>query len=127
MKHRLLDMSALAVVVTLAGCADSGAGYRPILDGPETQAYRADLAACQELARDQRQFDEETAGAAALGAGIGAVAGLVDDDTSDAEGLIGGALVGGVAGGAAGAIEASSRREDIVVECLRGRGYRVVG
>ncbi|MGH1575770.1 glycine zipper family protein [Planktotalea sp.] len=117
------QMIVLPAFLTLAACADSGANYQPILDGAPTAAYQSDLAACQSLARNQNQFDQETVGAAVLGAGTGAILGKVDED-GDA---LGGAIVGALVGGAAGAGNASERRESIVIECLRGRGYRVVG
>ncbi len=121
MKPQLvLPAAGLALV---AACADHGANYEPILDGAPTRAYRADLAACQTLARNQNQFDHETAGAAVLGAGVGAALGAADDD-GDA---LGGAVVGALAGGMSGAVDAGERREAIVIECLRGRGHRVVG
>lgn len=107
----------------VAACADSGANYQPILDGTPTAAYRTDLAACQSLARNQNQFDQETLGATLMGAGAGAALGELDDD-GDA---LGGAVAGALAGGVAGAVNASERREAIVLECLRGRGHRVVG
>ncbi len=113
----------LAALIGLGACADSGARYTPILDGPETAAYRADLAACQSLARDQRQFDQETLGAAVLGAGLGAALGAADDGTTAGEG----AAAGLIGGGLAGAVHAGDRRQAIVVQCLRGRGHRVVG
>lgn len=113
----------LPILLTAAACADSGANYRPILDGMPTAAFRSDLAECQSLARNQNQFDEETLGATVLGAGAGAVLSQVDDDGN----ALGGAVVGALAGGAAGAVNASKRREAIVVECLRGRGHPVVG
>ena len=65
----------LASAIGLTACADSGANYRPILDGTPSAAFQSDLAACQTLARDQRQFDQETAGAAVMGAGAGALLG----------------------------------------------------
>ena len=119
MKHLIVVPAVLAV----AACAESGANYQPILDGQPTAAFQSDLAACQSLARNQRQFDQETLGAAVLGAGTGAILGEVDDE-GDA---LGGAIVGALAGSAAGAVNASERREAIVVECLRGRGHAVVG
>lgn len=121
MKQPILGL--VATTGLLAACADSGANYTPILDGPVTAGYQSDLAACQTLARDQRQFDQETIGAAALGAGAGAVLGHLDEDGE----ALSGAIVGGLAGGAAGAVDASERRKAIVIECLRGRGHRVVG
>lgn len=121
MKPMLLP--ALVALPLLAACDDTGARYTPILDGAPNAAFEADLAACQALARDQRRFDQETLAAAALGAGVGAVLGQVDDDTNAA----GGALAGALAGGTAVAVDTSDRRAAIVVDCLRGRGHRVVG
>jgi uncharacterized protein YcfJ len=115
-------LSALLPVL-LAACADSGANYTPILDGAPSAAFQSDLSACRALARNQRQFDQETAGAAVLGAGAGALLGAADEN-GDA---VGGAIAGAFAGGVAGAVNASERREAIVIECLRGRGHRVVG
>lgn len=120
MKPIALTLIAMPLI---AACADSGANYQPILDGPVTAAYQADLAACQALARNQNQMDQETLGAAVLGAGAGALLGQIDDG-GDA---LGGAVAGALAGGAASAVDVSERREAIVVECLRGRGHRVVG
>ncbi|UWQ16393.1 glycine zipper family protein [Jannaschia sp. M317] len=120
---KIAKFALCLLLVLVAACDDSGADYGPILDGPPTPAFRADLAACQSLARNQRQFDQETAGAAVLGAGAGALLGAADDDAEAA----GGAIVGALAGGVAGAVTARERREAIVVECVRGRGHRVVG
>lgn len=114
---------ALVASPLIAACADSGANYRPILDGPVTPAYQADLAACQTLARNQNQLDQETLGATVLGAGAGALLGGADDDGE----ALGGAIVGALAGGTASAVDVGERREAIVLECLRGRGHRVVG
>lgn len=113
---------ATARLVLVAACADSGANYQPILDGTPTAAYQADLTACQALARNQNQFDQETMAATVLGAGVGAALG--EADGGDA---LGGAVAGALAGGVSSAVDASERREAIVVECLRGRGHRVVG
>lgn len=113
---------ATAGLVLVAACADSGANYQPILDGAPTPAYPADLTTCRALARDQDQFDQETMAATALGAGVGAALG--EADSGDA---LGGAVAGALAGGVSSAVAASERREAIVIECLRGRGHRVVG
>ncbi|PXW72798.1 hypothetical protein C7964_101915 [Loktanella sp. PT4BL] len=120
MKHTFFI--ALAGFGLVAACADSGANYTPILDGTPTPAYQADLEACQALARNQKQFDQETMAATVLGAGAGAALG--EADSGDA---MGGAIAGALAGGIASAVDVSERRESIVVECLRGRGHRVVG
>ena len=116
-------ISLLFVGGVLAGCSDSGASYTPILDGAPSPAFQSDLSACQTLARDQRQMDQETLAAVVIGAGVGAALGDLDEDGDAA----GGALVGALAGGTASAVDVAERRESIVKECLRGRGHRVVG
>ena len=61
---------------------------------------------------------------ALLGAGIGAVAGGVDEGV---EGAIGGLILGGLIGGSGRAWETQDERKEVVVECLKLRGHRVVG
>ncbi|THH38105.1 glycine zipper family protein [Aliishimia ponticola] len=121
MKPQITSLCAVAVM--LSACADSGAEYTPILDGQPTAAFHSDLSACQSLARNQTQLDQETVAAAALGAGAGGVLGALDDEGDAA----GGAVVGAIAGGVSGAVNASERREEMVIACLRGRGHKVVG
>jgi len=121
MKAHFFGLLGAASLVT--ACADTGAKYTPILDGTPSAAYQADLADCQALARNQRQFDQDAAGAAALGAGAGALLGAADDDGT----ALGGAVAGALAGGVAGIANSAEHRQAIVIECLRGRGHRVVG
>lgn len=123
----VMFLTPLMIAALVSACAESGANYAPVLDGEPTAAYAHDLRACQALAANQRQFDRQTAGSAALGAGVGALADVADDDVSESEGIAAGLVVGALVGAAAGAGDASDRRESIVVECLRGRGHRVVG
>jgi uncharacterized protein YcfJ len=113
----------LPMIAFVAACANSGADYQPVLDGPRSVGFQSDLSACRTLAKRQSQFDRNTMASAALGAGTGAVLGELDND-GDA---LAGAVIGALAGGAAGAVEASERREGIVKECMRGRGHNVVG
>jgi len=91
---------ALFPIVALSACADQSAGYRPVLDGSPNAHFSADLQACQSLARNQRQFDRDTAASAAIGGGIGAVLGKADDAGSAAAGLIVGALATGLSANA---------------------------
>ncbi|MQY41324.1 glycine zipper family protein [Epibacterium sp. SM1969] len=119
MKH----VNILPLLLAVAACGERGASYRPILDGPANAAYHSDLAECQRLAHEHKNTGGSAANAALVGAGVGAVLGELDDD-SDA---LGGAIVGAVAGGAAGAVETTERSQSIVIECMRGRGHRVVG
>ena len=131
MKVQIIALMAAGVLVSACGAVGQGgsqgsgigAGYRPILDGAPSAAFQQDLSACQGLARGQKQLDQETLAAAVLGAGAGAALGTVDKD-GDATG---GAVAGALAGAAGGAVSAAEKRQEIVVECLRGRGHRVVG
>ncbi|MGR3813818.1 MAG: glycine zipper family protein [Cognatishimia activa] len=118
MKNTLMIAAALPV---LAACAESGANYKPILDGTPSETYQADLAACQSLASNQNQLDQERVAATVLGAGAGAILG--EADSGDA---LGGAVAGALAGGVASTVDVTERRETIVIECLRDRGHRVV-
>lgn len=115
-------LTIAAVLPALAACAESGANYIPILDGAPMATYQADLAACQALARNQNQFNQERIAATVLGAGAGAILGEADSDDA-----LGGAVAGALAGGVASTVDVKDRRESIVIECLRGRGHRVVG
>ena len=115
-------IAPLCLTALLGACAEMGTDVEPILDGPQTAQFQSDLAACRSLARSQSQLGHETMAAGAVGAGIGGVLGEVDDD-GDA---LGGAVAGAPAGTAMGAAEASDARETIVLNCLRGRGHRVV-
>ncbi|WP_163849572.1 glycine zipper family protein [Pseudooceanicola aestuarii] len=115
-------IAPLSLTGLLGACADMGTNVDPILDGAPNAQFQSDLSACRSLARSQKQLDHETMAAAAIGAGIGGLLGEVDDD-GDA---LGGAVAGALAGTAMGVSEASETREEIVLNCLRGRGHAVV-
>lgn len=112
-------------LIALGGCASSGAAYEPIVDGPTGAVYQADLQDCQNLA-ETRQYDNgDTRTAAAIGAGIGGIAGLAENGNLGEAAV--GALIGGVIGGGGGALETREERKEIVLNCMVGRGHRVVG
>ena len=115
-------IAPLCLIALLGACTEMGTNVEPILDGPPNGEFQSDLAACRTLARSQSQLDHETMATAALGAGIGGVLGQADGE-GDA---LGGAVAGTLAGTAMGASDASDAREAIVLNCLRGRGHRVV-
>jgi hypothetical protein len=103
----------------VTGCSSSTA---PIIDtkGVDLAQYQQDLAEC-EAYKDQVNTGEGvakgTAGGAAVGGAIGAIAG-----GSAARG----AGIGAVSGGAESARIADREKADVVKNCLRGRGYRVL-
>ena len=113
-----------ALILLLSGCAsmENGANYRPIVDGGDLTHYDADLAACQQVATQREYLNDETKADAAIGAAIGALAGA---DGNGGE-LLGGALVGGAIGAAGGAFKARTERKNIVINCMKQRGYNTV-
>ncbi len=122
---RLALTAALPLFCIASACANTGANYQPVIDGPVGPNYSADLAACQSLAASQPAIDGSTAGAAAAGAaGAAATSAIINDSSSD----IGrAAAAGAVLGAGANAIQRNQNRETIVRNCMRGRGYNVVG
>jgi hypothetical protein len=119
------SLVALPLVGLIAACSNVGANYSPVIDGPVGPNYSADLAQCQALAASQAQVDGSTGVAAATGAGLGAASSVIINDNSDNLGRA--AAVGAVAGLTSNAIQKTQNRETIVRNCMRGRGYNVVG
>lgn len=114
--HRILTCTLSLMVV---GCSGTTG---PIVDtkGVDMTHYQQDLAECQNYAA---QVSTGTAvakgatGGAAVGAAVGAIAG----------GSAGrGAGIGAVTGGAQSARISDREKAQVVNNCLRGRGYRVL-
>jgi len=121
-------IAVLCLAVSLAACGQSGAGYRPLVDGPLGYTYEADLSQCRQLAETHALMNEDTQTAALGGAAIGGVMGALEADGDDvAASAAVGALAGGVIGAGEGAMEAQGKRKQIVFNCMAGRGHRVVG
>jgi outer membrane lipoprotein SlyB len=113
--------------LALAGCAH---GYEPIVDmkGVDPVRYKADLAECRDYA-GQVGVGGETArsgaGGALLGGALGAIADAFGGDAGSGAAL--GAGLGGVTGSAGGAGHGVDRQEQVIRNCLRNRGYAVLG
>ncbi|MDR2212309.1 MAG: hypothetical protein LBE21_01620 [Pseudomonadales bacterium] len=116
----------LLSVLLLHGCASGGSvfGGDPIVDlaGVNAQVYNRDLADCRTYA-DQVQTGRRTVASAATGAVVGSLLGAAVGNSDSAQ-AIGGA--GGVMGGVSGASAAMSERQQVLRNCLIGRGYRVL-
>jgi outer membrane lipoprotein SlyB len=111
---------ALPAALLLSACASRG----PIVDtqGVDMARYQQDLSQCETYAAQVSTGAEAGKGAvggAVVGAAIGAIIG---NSTTVARG----AGVGGVAGGARGAARGENEKDQVVKNCLRGRGYRVL-
>lgn len=124
MKHsNILALLSIAILV-LTGCA--GANVRPIVDlkGKDQSTYENDLQQCQSYATQQSGAATTGAMAAGAGAVLGAALGLVAG--GNRTGIAQTAGVGGVLGGAGGMFEGNKAQENVVKQCLRGRGYNVL-
>jgi hypothetical protein len=116
------------VAVILALCA-AACSSDPIVDmkGVDQERYEQDLAECRQYA-DQVDVARSAGGGALLGAAGGAAVGAVVGAITGRPGT--GAAVGGGAGGTsglfAGGVSGENKKERIVRNCLRGRGYSVL-
>jgi hypothetical protein len=119
------SVSALVLCAMTAACATSGANYVPVVDGPVSANFQADLAACQQLAAQQGALSSGTGGqalaGAALGAGGTAIINNSGNNVRDA------AAIGAAAGLVGGALQQQRNKEALIRNCMRGRGYNVVG
>ena len=122
-----LVFTVLANLTFLGGCM--GASYRPVVDpkGADMANYESNLSECQAIAREQSVAGNAVTGGAfgaAAGAALGAVMGAFPGDP----GL--GAAIGAGYGGAAGVIQGGASgvegQEQIVRNCMSGRGYNVL-
>ena len=82
-------------------------------------SYEQDLAECREYSKEV-QTGKKVATGAASGAVVGGLIGAITGDPGKAAG------VGAVGGGARGANEGAKDEVQVVKNCLRGRGYRIL-
>ena len=116
-------LMTLATTATLTACGATASHYRPIVDGEINANYEHDLASCKPVAEQKRYTNDDVKTESAVGAAVGAVVGV----GGGAEGAIGGALVGGLLSGGERAWETRDERKNIIIECMKQRGHRVVG
>lgn len=110
----------LLLGLLLAGCAS----HKIIIDkeGVNMSKYEQDLATCREYA-DEVSTGEEVGKGALGGAVIGGAVGAILGGRRGAETLGG---VGAVTGAARGGAHGEQEKDQVVKNCLRGRGYRVL-
>ncbi len=119
-------LASVAVIGSLvAGCAT----YEPIIDpkGVDQAKYQQDLAECRGLA-EQVSPAREALGGALLGAAAGTALGAVTGAAvgSAGKGAAIGAGAGGLTGAGVGAARGKKAQDQVVQQCLSGRGYRVL-
>lgn len=121
MKSKIAMCVFLSIAVT--ACGSTGSNYQPITDGPVSSRYFGDLRACKRVAEKKRYDNDESRNKIIGGAVLG---GLIGAGESRGDAAVG-AVVGGLIGGAKGAIATKKARKKIVINCMKGRGHRVVG
>jgi hypothetical protein len=123
-----------AAAVLVASCTGGYAtqSYEPVVDvygsrGKDPATYEADLAACQQLSTQREQVSDTAKGALAGGA-LGAAGGAIGGAFSGSAGLGAaiGAAGGALTGAAASAYRANENRQNLVMNCMAGRGWSVV-
>ena len=110
----------LITLLWLFGCASK----KPIIDtkGVDRVAYEQDLSECQAYAKEVDKAEKVAGGAAAgaiIGGGIGAV-------FNGSKGATRGAGAGAIGGAAKGVASGEREEAQVIKNCLRGRGYRVL-
>lgn len=124
-------MRATLLLLALALPAACAGSYQPIVDQSsiaDPARYQQDLAECRSYAEQVSPGRSTAAGAGAgalLGGAIGAVTGAFTGDFGTGAGI--GASTGAIAGGASGAGHGAARQRDVIDQCLRYRGYAVLG
>lgn len=126
MTMKLKTLSICAVTLLLSACAS----YQPVIDmqGVDLNKYDADLAECHRYA-DQIDAVKDGATGTLVGAGIGAAFGAAMGAIvgAPASGAAMGATAGGFGGGASETSKAVNRKKNIMDNCLRNRGYKILG
>ena len=112
--------SLLLVSVLISACASN----RVIVDtkGVDAAAYERDRSKCESYAA-QVNTGGQVARSAGFGAAVGAAIAAIFGNSGD---VARGAGAGGVLGGAKGAVKGDNEKEQVLRNCLRGRGYRVL-
>lgn len=123
--NSLKTLFAIPLVLAFAACANTGSSYRPVIDGPVGPNYANDLAFCQSVAAQQGALDNNAAATAATGAAIagGSTAVFNNRGTNVRDA----ALLGAAAGLGASALQQQQNKEALIRNCMRGRGYNVIG
>jgi uncharacterized protein YcfJ len=111
---------AILLLAASAGCAN----YQPIVDtkGVDMNRYHVDLRECQGYASQVNAGEHAAAGAVA-GAVLGGIIGAL---VGGRQGANFGASTYGVTGAAAGGAQGAQAQRGIILECLKGRGYRAL-
>lgn len=112
-------LTLVVAALVLAGCSN-----KVIVDrkGLDEVRYERDLAECEVYA-DEVSTGKKAGGGAVAGAVVGAAIGAILGNSSMVARSAG---VGAVVGGAKGTSKGETEKDQVLRNCLRGRGYRVL-
>mgnify|MGYP001083794202 CR=1 FL=1 len=115
----LLVITLIVSLATVTGCARRA---QVIIDpeGVDMGLYRADLAECQNIAR---QVDSKVGSGIVGGAIVGTIAGSIIGGSRTTEKA---AQLGALSGGVKGGARTRHERIRVIKNCMRNRGYRVL-
>jgi outer membrane lipoprotein SlyB len=115
---------ALALILSMTACANTGAQYRPMVDyrmSPNLGAnYSQDVSECQAYAQQTASPGTGLAVGVAIGAVLAAALAGRNRYRNDT------IAYGAGLGGTYGAARATETQESIVKRCMAGRGYAVL-
>lgn len=122
-------LSAIIFVGLLSGCAVEGyqTGTRIVLDWTQVKdfgQYQKDADECNRIGAEVSGPGESAAAGALAGVLLGAALGAIIGDSGDF--ALQGAGAGAVSGAASGAAHGALSRDQVVKNCMRGRGYNVL-
>lgn len=126
-RNQLIAIPFGMAILSLGACANTGAAYMPIVDGPRDARFTQDVAECRALAEERKLLNGNTKQTALIAAGLTGLAVLADDKKSGLGDALFGGIVGGAFGAGAGAFEVREERQQIMKNCMSGRGHNVVG
>jgi outer membrane lipoprotein SlyB len=114
----MLKQIQIASAVLVAACA---AHPDPIIDtkGVNVEQYQLDLEECEAF-KEPVKTEVGAAKGAVAGAAVGGATGAITGDIGE------GAGVGAIAGAARSAQLSEREKQQVVKNCLRGRGYKVL-
>ena len=130
MKNKTSLLLPLILAMSLSACASSGVNHTPIIDGPKTAQYEADLNECRTLVKQGGLVDDDAKTGIAVGAAFGALSGASNRRYSrrrSGNNVLASAIVGALIGGVAGTYNGHKKEEYVLLNCMAGRGYRVLG
>ena len=127
MKSNIIFLNTLCIFFVISGCTTTGDGLpttRVITDTKniDIAAYEKDLYECRQYA-SQVNVGSDSLGGLIGGALIGAALGAAIGNSDTAER---GASVGAITGVTEGASGALNEQDQVIKNCLLGRGYKVL-